>query len=117
MVMIEYFDFTSFFNCLNLLKFCILYFHEFFLGMIEYSIIKGDPMHMFKIDKTSGSISVAKNLDYEDIPVYNIMIKAKDRGFYSRSATSSVKIFLADVNDNPPSFDQEFYRWERKIMP
>ena len=85
-------------------------FSRIFLGMIEYSIIKGDPMHMFKIDKSSGSISVAKNLDYEDIPVYNIMIKAKDRGFYSRSATSSVKIFLADVNDNPPSFDQEFYR-------
>ena len=103
MVMIEYFDFTSFF-----FKFCN--FTIIFVGMIEYSIIKGDPMHMFKIDKTSGSISVAKNLDYEDIPVYNIMIKAKDRGFYSRSATSSVKIFLADVNDNPPSFDQQFYR-------
>ena len=108
MVMIEFFDFTTFqfFKILH----SLLYFTIIFVGMIEYSIIKGDPMHMFKIDKTSGSISVAKNLDYEDIPVYNIMIKAKDRGFYSRSATSSVKIFLADVNDNPPSFDQEFYR-------
>ena len=104
MVMIEYFDFTIFF-----LNFAFVFISRiFFKGMIEYSIIKGDPMHMFKIDKTSGSISVAKNLDYEDIPVYNIMIKAKDRGFYSRSATSSVKIFLADVNHNPPSFDQEF---------
>ena len=82
--------------------------------MIEYSIVKGDPMKMFKIDKSTGSISVAKSLDYENIPVYNILVKAEDRGFYSRSSTSSVKIILQDVNDNPPLFDQESYEAELK---
>ena len=63
-------------------------------GEIEYNIIKGDPNAMFKIDKSTGSISVAKQLDYEQIPVYNIVIQAQDHGFYPRSATSSVKIIL-----------------------
>ena len=78
-------------------------------GEIEYEIIKGDPNAMFKIDKSTGSISVAKQLDYEQIPVYNIVIQAQDRGFYPRSATSSVKIILLDVNDNPPTFDETIY--------
>jgi protocadherin Fat 4 len=78
-------------------------------GFLEYFIVKGDPEAMFKIDKTTGSISVAKILDYEKIPVYNIIVQAEDRGFYSRSGTSSVKIILQDVDDNPPTFDQDLY--------
>ena len=86
----------------------------FALGEIEYAIIKGDPDGMFKIDKSTGSISVAKQLDYEQIPVYNIVIQAEDRGFYPRSATSSVKIILLDVNDNPPTFDETLYEAKLK---
>ena len=83
-------------------------------GEIEYNIIKGDPNAMFKIDKSTGSISVAKQLDYEQIPVYNIVIQAQDRGFYPRSATSSVKIILLDVNDNPPAFEETLYEAKLK---
>ena len=78
-------------------------------GEIEYDIIKGDPYAVFKIDKSTGSISVGKQLDYEQIPVYNIVIQAQDRGFYPKSATSSVKIILLDVNDNPPTFDETLF--------
>ena len=83
-------------------------------GQIEYEIVKGDPGKMFKIDKQTGSISVNQALDYEEIPVYNILIQAKDRGFYSKSSTSSVKIILQDVNDNPPIFEQNLY--EAKLL-
>ncbi len=76
-------------------------------GAIQYSIVRGDPKAMFAIDKVSGSISVQKALDYEKIPVYNIIVEARDQGFFSRSATSSVKIILQDVDDNPPKFDDE----------
>ena len=78
-------------------------------GHLEYSIIKGDPEQMFDIDKSTGSISVAKELDYEKIPVYNIIVQAEDHGFYSRSSTSSVKIILQDINDNPPMFDETLH--------
>ena len=81
-------------------------------GKIDYDIIEGDPENMFKIEKSSGSITVAKNLDYEKIPVYNIVIQAKDHGFYPRSATASVKIILQDVNDNPPVFEKTLYEAE-----
>jgi hypothetical protein len=49
---------------------------------------------------------VKDNLDYEKIPVYNLVVQAKDRGFFSKSATSGVKIILQDVDDNPPTFDK-----------
>ena len=49
---------------------------------------------------------VKSKLDYEKIPVYNLVVRARDRGFYSKSATSGVKIILQDVDDNPPTFDK-----------
>jgi len=48
----------------------------------------------FEIDKTSGNIVVKEKLDYEKIPVYNLVIRGRDLGFYSKSATSGVKIIL-----------------------
>ena len=78
-------------------------------GMVHYRIIKGDPEHKFGINKTSGVIFIASELDYEKIKVYNILIEAKDQGFYAKSSTSSVKVLLHDVDDNIPEFDQPRY--------
>ena len=63
----------------------------------------------FDIDKTTGNVIVKAKLDYEKIPVYNLVVRAKDLGFYSKSATSGVKIILQDVDDNPPTFDKADY--------
>jgi hypothetical protein len=60
----------------------------------------------FDIDKASGVIVVKDKLDYEKIPVYNLVVQARDKGFFSKSATSGVKIILQDVDDNPPTFDK-----------
>ena len=48
-------------------------------------------------------------MDYEKIPIYNIIVEAKDQGFVSKSSTSSVKVILQDVDDNPPIFEEENY--------
>jgi hypothetical protein len=58
------------------------------------------------MDKWSGHIVVKEQLDYEKIPVYNLMVRARDKGFYSKSSTAAVKIILQDVDDNPPTFDK-----------
>ena len=75
-------------------------------GKLAYDIVKGDPQGMFRVDRDSGQIMVNQSLDYEKIPVYNIVVEARDLGYYSRSSTASVKIVLQDVNDNLPLFDE-----------
>ncbi|QQP40957.1 Uncharacterized protein FKW44_015183, partial [Caligus rogercresseyi] len=78
-------------------------------GMIHYAIIKGDPENTFSIDPSDGKIVVRKALDYEKIPVYNILVQATDMGFNSKSATASVKIILHDVDDNRIYFEKTLY--------
>jgi hypothetical protein len=73
---------------------------------IEYSIESGNINESFKIDKT-GRITINKNLDYEEITEYSLKIKAFD-GIYSDFAT--VKINIANVNDEPPVFTDSEYR-------
>jgi protocadherin Fat 4 len=75
-------------------------------GKLTYFIVKGDTMGMFRVDKDSGRIMVNRSLDYEKIPVYNVVVKAKDLGYNSKSASASVKIVLQDVNDNVPYFEE-----------
>ncbi|CAE1305854.1 DCHS1_2 [Acanthosepion pharaonis] len=56
----------------------------------------------FYIERNSGRICVAKQLDYEKKSVFEFPIRADDRdGFYM---TAIVKVSLEDVNDNPPEF-------------
>ncbi|XP_040574168.2 LOW QUALITY PROTEIN: cadherin-related tumor suppressor-like [Lepeophtheirus salmonis] len=78
-------------------------------GVIEYEIIKGDLEGTFSINPSNGKITVKKSLDYEKVPVYNILVRAKDMGFNSKSATASVKIILHDVDDNQIYFDKDHY--------
>ena len=79
-------------------------------GYVTYHIVSDtDPEEMFSIDKTSGSIHVEKSLDYEKIPIYNIIVEARDQGFIYKSSTSSVKVILQDVDDNPPTFEEDHY--------
>ena len=74
-------------------------------GRLVYDIVKGDPRDMFKMDADSGRIMVNQSLDYEEVPVYNVIVQATDSGYYAKSATASVKIVLQDVNDNVPRFE------------
>lgn len=73
---------------------------------ISYSLVHSvdPPSDDFLIDSVSGVIRVAKKLDREKIPVYNLKAMATDGGVPSRSSTVGVKIKIGDVNDNPPKF-------------
>ena len=79
-------------------------------GRLVYDIVKGDPMGMFKVGADSGRIMVNRSLDYEEVPVYNVVVQATDSGYYAKSATASVKIVLQDVNDNVPRFEEAVIR-------
>ncbi|XP_061941952.1 DE-cadherin isoform X4 [Apis cerana] len=69
---------------------------------VTYSIIFGNTDDSFYIEDTTGKIRVKKPLDYEKITEYNLTVRAFD-GLYND--TAQVKIFIENVNDNPPVFE------------
>uniref|UniRef100_A0A8C1W5N8 Cadherin domain-containing protein n=1 Tax=Cyprinus carpio TaxID=7962 RepID=A0A8C1W5N8_CYPCA len=72
-------------------------------SLISYSFanLKGNIKDIFKIDETSGVITLIGELDYEKSKKYEIGIEAKDQGGLGNAA--KVIVDLNDVNDNAPT--------------
>ena len=75
---------------------------------VRYGLLFGTTNH-FSIDPESGIIIVAKGLDRETIPVYNLTVTASDLGIPSMSSSVMVTVNILDVNDNPPEFSRKVY--------
>ncbi|KAG1664292.1 Cadherin-99C [Nymphon striatum] len=74
---------------------------------VTYSIVDGNMKKHFAIDKTSGTIRVARLLDREVVAAYTLIVQASDESnLYS---TVRVNIELTDINDRNPEFLQPFY--------
>ncbi|KAH9505282.1 Protocadherin Fat 4 [Bulinus truncatus] len=73
----------------------------------------------FTLDAATGVLSVVVPLDREKQPSYTLTVVAKDGGLPSNSATATVHVLVADVNDNPPIFTQPSYlfniKWSENI--
>ncbi|KAJ8383115.1 hypothetical protein SKAU_G00038930 [Synaphobranchus kaupii] len=69
-------------------------------GQVRYSLTdNGDGD--FVVDKLSGAVRIARNLDYEKKQVYNLTARAKDKGKpVSLSSTSYIELEIVDVNEN-----------------
>ncbi|XP_030648083.1 protocadherin Fat 3 [Chanos chanos] len=66
---------------------------------------------MFAIDSKTGWITTLGDLDHEMCPSYTFSVVASDLGeAVSLSSTAVVTVAVADVNDNPPTFEKEYYR-------
>lgn len=74
-------------------------------AQIAYTIIDGNIGDAFKIDGTTGVITVNGVLDYENITEYNLKIRAFD-GIYEDTANVIIKI--ENINDNPPIFKEKY---------
>ncbi len=57
---------------------------------------------LFHIDENTGEIILNGELDYETTPIYNIEIRARDRGVPEMEGHCAVKIEVSDINDNSP---------------
>ncbi|XP_052793607.1 protocadherin Fat 1-like isoform X3 [Mya arenaria] len=71
-----------------------------------YTIVDGDPGHQFYIGLDAGSLMVARPLDWETTPAYNLTIHVTDG---VNSDTATVYIEVIDVNDNKPLFTTTHY--------
>ncbi|KTF90509.1 hypothetical protein cypCar_00024820 [Cyprinus carpio] len=66
---------------------------------------------MFVIDSKTGWITTLGDLDHEMCPSYTFNVVASDLGEgVSLSSTAVVTVAVADINDNPPTFEREYYR-------
>ncbi|XP_051971373.1 protocadherin gamma-C5-like isoform X12 [Xyrauchen texanus] len=74
-------------------------------GEIQYSLGEhtSDTLHsLFRIDEKTGDIILNGDLDHETTPMYNIEIRARDRGVPEMEGHCTVEIEVSDINDNVP---------------
>ena len=75
--------------------------------VVTYSIVLGNEEERFKVHQTTGQITVNGILDRETEDFYQLTVRAIDSGKTVRhSATTTVQIFIKDINDNYPLFAQ-----------
>ncbi|XP_058534397.1 cadherin EGF LAG seven-pass G-type receptor 3 isoform X1 [Ochotona princeps] len=68
-----------------------------------------DNLPQFRIDATSGAITLQAPLDYEDQVTYTLAITARDNGIPQKADTTYVEVMVNDVNDNAPQFVTSHY--------
>lgn len=74
---------------------------------VVYAIVNGNVNDDFIIGQHTGTLSVAKKLDREEVSAYNLIVRATDRG--GLAGTTAVSILVTDINDENPNFLQESY--------
>ncbi|KAI4552983.1 hypothetical protein MJT46_016277 [Ovis ammon polii x Ovis aries] len=79
--------------------------------MVHYQIVQDtyNSTDYFHIDSASGLILTARMLDHESVQHCTLKVRATDNGFPSLSSEVLVHIYISDVNDNPPVFNQLIY--------
>ncbi|XP_026049396.1 protocadherin gamma-A11-like isoform X28 [Astatotilapia calliptera] len=76
---------------------------------VRCSIQQGVPFKLVPSIKNYYSLVTTGQLDRELVSDYNITITATDEGSPPLSSSKSVQLSVADINDNPPVFDEQSY--------
>ncbi|XP_059372313.1 protocadherin gamma-A4-like isoform X49 [Carassius carassius] len=79
-------------------------------GQVRCSIQQNVPFKLVPSIKNYYSLVTAGELDRELLSDYNITITATDEGSPPLSSTKNIHLTVADVNDNPPVFQEQSYR-------
>ncbi|KAM9376014.1 LOW QUALITY PROTEIN: uncharacterized protein KZ484_008532 [Pholidichthys leucotaenia] len=76
---------------------------------VRCSIQQGVPFKLAPSIKNYYSLVTTGQLDRELVSDYNITITATDEGSPPLSSSKTVHLSVADINDNPPVFDEQSY--------
>ncbi len=79
-------------------------------GQVRCSIQQNVPFKLVPSIKKYYSLVTTGELDRELLSDYNITITATDEGSPPLSSTKNIHLTVADVNDNPPVFQEQSYR-------
>ncbi|CAD7678941.1 unnamed protein product [Nyctereutes procyonoides] len=78
-------------------------------GQVTCSLTPQGPFKLVSTFKNYYSLVLDSALDRESVANYALVVTARDGGSPSLSATASVSVEVADVNDNAPAFAQPEY--------
>ncbi|XP_046941963.1 protocadherin alpha-12 isoform X2 [Lynx rufus] len=78
-------------------------------GQVTCSLTPHVPFKLVSTFKNYYSLVLDSALDRESVANYAVVVTARDGGSPSLSATASVSVEVADVNDNAPTFAQAEY--------
>ncbi|XP_053078071.1 protocadherin alpha-1 isoform X10 [Acinonyx jubatus] len=78
-------------------------------GQVTCSLTPHIPFKLVSTFKNYYSLVLDSALDRESVANYELLVTARDGGSPSLSATASVSVEVADVNDNAPTFAQAEY--------
>ncbi|XP_033948118.1 protocadherin gamma-A11-like [Pseudochaenichthys georgianus] len=78
-------------------------------GQVRCSIQQNVPFKLVPSIKNYYSLVTTGQLDRELVSDYNITITATDEGSPPLSSSKTVQLSVADVNDNPPVFEEQSY--------
>uniref|UniRef100_A0A8D0HMS9 Cadherin domain-containing protein n=1 Tax=Sphenodon punctatus TaxID=8508 RepID=A0A8D0HMS9_SPHPU len=78
-------------------------------GKVTCSISPRLPFKLLSTFKNYYSLVLEEAVDRERVSQYQLLITARDEGLPPLSATSSILVPIADVNDNAPAFPQPVY--------
>ncbi|KAM7140594.1 protocadherin alpha-6 isoform 14-T14 [Molossus nigricans] len=78
-------------------------------GQVTCSLMPPVPFRLVSTFKNYYSLVLDSALDRESVSDYAVVVTARDGGSPSLSATASVSVEVADVNDNAPAFEQPEY--------
>ncbi|KAK2904143.1 hypothetical protein Q8A73_010800 [Channa argus] len=78
-------------------------------GQVHCSIQENVPFKLVPSIKNYYSLVTTGQLDRELVSDYNITISATDKGSPPLSSSKTVQLSVADINDNPPVFEEQSY--------
>nr|KAF6448274.1 hypothetical protein HJG63_014987 [Rousettus aegyptiacus] len=78
-------------------------------GEVTCFLTPNVPFKIMSTFKNYYSLVLDSALDRESVSIYDLVVTARDGGSPSLSATASVSVEVADVNDNAPAFAQPEY--------
>ncbi|CAB3222731.1 unnamed protein product [Arctia plantaginis] len=77
--------------------------------LVRYSFVE-ETSGTFELAADSGIITLRAALDRETQAEHRLVLRASDGGRPALSATATLRLTVADVNDNPPEFEFHEYR-------
>ncbi|XP_038157788.1 protocadherin gamma-A12-like [Cyprinodon tularosa] len=78
-------------------------------GQVRCSIQENIPFKLVSSIKNYYSLITTGQLDREQVSYYNITITATDEGSPPLSSSKTLQLSVADINDNPPVFEEQSY--------
>ncbi|KAL8622280.1 hypothetical protein ACOMHN_043803 [Nucella lapillus] len=79
-------------------------------NVVSYSIVSGNKDGKFRLEQSSGLLTIYEALDRETRSAYVLNISAEDAGVPKMVAYQQLGVSVVDVNDNAPRFEQNIYK-------